>query len=125
MEGLKLQEKLYDFWLYIYPQLNNFPKYEKLHLRTRIEDCVLDIMDSVERANKSYAKKAHAYEADILLAKLRRLVRAANDLRFISLHRYSVISGKLAEIGAILGGWIKWMQTQDELSKKKAKTKST
>ena len=124
MEGLTLQEKLYDFWLYVYPHLNNFPRYEKLHLRTRMEDCILDIMDSVERANKSYAKKSHAYEADILLAKLRRLVRTAKDLHFISLHRYQVIAEKLTEIGNILGGWIKWIRLQDELNKK-PKTKIT
>ena len=119
MEGLKLQEKLYDFMLYLYPHLNNFPKYEKLHMRTRIEDCILEMMDSVERANKSSTKKSHAYEADVQLAKLRRLIRLSKDLHFISLHRYSVAAGMLSEIGAFLGGWIKWIQAQEAKRPKK------
>ena len=113
MEDLTLQEKLYDFYLYIYPHLNNYPKNEKFLLRARTEDCLLDIMDSVERANKSHTKKGHAYEADIKLAKLRRLFRLAKDLKIISIHRYSVISGHLIEIGNILGGWIKWIQKKE------------
>lgn len=119
MEGLKLQEKLYDFWLYAYPHLNNYPKYEKFSLRARTEDCLIAIMDSVERANKSYTKKSHAYEADILLSRLRRLFRLAKDLHFFNLHRYCVISEKLTEIGNILGGWIKWIQAQEENKTKK------
>jgi len=121
MEGLKLQEKIYGFMLYFYPHLNNFPAHEKLLMRRRIEDCVLDMMDSVERANNSTNKKSHAYEADMLLSRLRRLIRLAKDLRLISLHRYNVASGMLSEIGAILGGWIRWIQAQDEGRKPRPK----
>ena len=114
MNSLIVQEKLYDFLLYLYPHLNNFPKHEKLHLRRRIEDGILDMMDSVERSNKSSTKKSHAYEADVLLARLRRLIRLSKDLHFISIHRYTVASGMLSEIGSVLGGWIKWIQSQDD-----------
>ena len=109
-ERLDLMEKLYDFTLYIYPVLSRYPKHEKFVLVSRTLNCLMDLSDAVERANKSTAKKSAMYEADILLSRLRRLLRLAKDLHYFNIHRYGVICGKLTEIGNILGGWIKWAQ---------------
>ncbi len=107
MEKLILYQKIYDFLLYIYPVIAKYPKYEKFCLQTQTKNCVIDLERLIIKANKSTMKKSHLYEADTQLAELNMLIRLANDLRYITPKRYGIISGKLTEIGSILGGLIK------------------
>ena len=110
MERLVLYQKVYDFLLYIYPVIAKYPKYEKFTLQTQTKSCVIELEKCIIRANKSTAKKSLLYEADVLIEELKMLVRLAHDLRYISLHQYEVICRKIAEIGALLGGLIKFVQ---------------
>jgi len=112
MDKLILYQKLYDFLLYIYPVIAKFPKYEKFTMQMQIKNCVIDLARMVVKANKSTAKKSHLYDVDIQLEELRLLIRLAHDLRYINPHQYGVISGKLSEIGNVLGGLIKQVQSQ-------------
>jgi four helix bundle protein len=113
MDNLILSQKLYDFLLYIYPTIERYPKHEKFVLQTQTKNCVLDLARQVIKANKSTtAKKSQLYEADAMLQELNTLMRLAYDLRYLNTHKYEVISGKLSEIGALLGGLIKFVQGQ-------------
>jgi four helix bundle protein len=107
LEKLTLYQKVYDFLLYIYPVLAKMPKFEKFALQTQIKNCVIDIQRYVIRANKSTSKKTHLYSADVLLQELKMLIRLAHDLRYIPPKQYETASGKIAEIGRLLGGLIK------------------
>jgi four helix bundle protein len=110
VEKLTLLQKVYDFLLYIYPVIAKFPKYEKFTLQTQLKNCVIDMARLIIRSNKSTTKKSHLYEADVLLEELRMLIRLSHDLRYINPHQYGVICGKTAEIGSLLGGFIKFVQ---------------
>ena len=112
MDKLILYQKLYDFLLYIYPVIAKFPKYEKFTMQMQIKNCVIDLMRIIVRANKSTAKKSHLYDADVLLEELRMLIRLAHDLRYINPRQYGIISKKLNEVGSLLGGLIKQVQSQ-------------
>lgn len=110
MERLVLYQKIYDFLLYIYPVIAKYPKYEKFTLQTQTKNCIVELERVIIRANKSTSKKALLYEADVLIEELKMLVRLAHDLRYISPHQYEVVCRKITEIGAILGGLIKFVQ---------------
>ena len=111
MERLVLHQKTYDFLLYIYPVVAKFPKHEKFTLQTQIKNCVIDFQRLIVKANKSTtAKKSHLYEADVVLEELRVLIRLAHDLRYINPRQYGLVCGKIAEIGSLLGGLIKFVQ---------------
>jgi four helix bundle protein len=110
MDNLILSQKIYDFLLYVYPVVAKFPKYEKFTLQTQIKNCVIDIARQVNKANNSTTKKSHLYEADALLKELKMLIRLSKDLRYINPHQYEVVSCKATEIGALLGGLIKFVQ---------------
>ena len=112
MQPLVLQEKVYDFLLYIYEILKKFPKFEKFTLQTQIKNCVIEIERNIIKANKSSTKKSHLYAADVLLVELRMLIRLSHDLRYINTHTYGVASGKMDEIGRLLGGLIKQVKGQ-------------
>lgn len=105
-----MYQKVYDFLLYLYPVIAKFPKFEKFTLQTQIKNCVLDLERCVIKANKSTVKKSHLYEADVLIEELKMLVRLAHDLRYINPRQYGIVSAKIAEIGSLLGGMIKFAQ---------------
>lgn len=96
--------------MYVYPVIASYPKFEKFCLQMQTKNCVIDLERMIIRANKSTTKKSHLYEADTQLAELNMLIRLAKDLRYISPRRYGIMSGKLTEIGSLLGGLIKSLQ---------------
>lgn len=110
MDKLVLYQKVYDFLLYMYPVIAKYPKYEKFTLQTQTKNCVIELERHIIKANKSTAKKSLLYEADVLIEELKMLIRLAHDLRYINHHQYETISRKIAEIGALLGGMIKFVQ---------------
>ena len=114
MNKLILSQKVYDFLLYIYPIVAKFPHYEKFTLQMQLKNLVIDIARKIEKANKSKTPKSHLYEADVMLEELRMLIRLAHDLRYINKARYGIISGKISEIGAMLGGLILYVQKPDK-----------
>ena len=83
MESMKAYQKTYDFLLYLYPILSQFPKFEKF-------------------------AKSHIYNADVELQFIKTLIRLSYDLEYpaMSKHRYEVLSKKMTELGCIIGGII-------------------
>jgi four helix bundle protein len=110
LNKLLLYQKIYDLLLYLYPVTAKMPKYEKFTLQAQIKNCAIEMARCVIRANKSTAKKTHLYSADVLLQELKMLVRLAHDLRYIPPRTYETICGRLSEIGALLGGMIRYVQ---------------
>ncbi len=110
-QNLILYQKVYDFLLYMYPVIGLYPKYEKFTLQTRTKNSIFDMLDSIEKANKSTTKKSAIYDIDLHLSRVRTQIRLAKDLRYISPKKYEYISRQLNEIGNLLGGWIKWVQS--------------
>ena len=65
----------------------------------------------VNGAGKSTTKKKLLYDADVELVILRYYIRIAYDQEYISGHTYGVAAKKLTEIGKMLGGFIKSVQS--------------
>ena len=99
--------KLHDLLLYVIPQLNKFPRDQKFVLGDRIEVKLLEIQEHCLRAYYSRDKRRHLLEANLLLEACRHLIRLAHDLKLIGHHTYGVTSGKVDEVGRMIGGWIK------------------
>ncbi len=107
MDNLVIYQKVYDFTLYLFPVVDKFPKHEKFVLCTHIKSCVLDITREVIRANKSRNKKPILYDIDVRIEELKFLLRLAHDRKYLSNKSYEHGSKLIAEIGRLLGGWIK------------------
>jgi len=106
MENLKLFQKSYDYYEWIYPHLKNFPKSERFTLVQHIENTLLDFLGEVIMARKSKDTLKHLEKADQNLEKLKIFLRLSKDLEFISIGQYEESSKRLEEIGKILGGWL-------------------
>lgn len=53
MESMKAYQKTYDFLLYLYPILSQFPKFEKFALQSQIKTAVFEMLKSVIRFRKT------------------------------------------------------------------------
>lgn len=99
--------KVYDFLLYLIPQIEKFPRSQRYLLGERLEMASFDVLEILLEACYSQSKLPLLKQANIKLEKIRYFVRLSKDLKLISLHRYEVISQKVNDIGVQLGGWIK------------------
>ena len=106
-EEFKTLEKLTDMIEYSYPILAQYPKSEKFTLVADIKHIMLDALKLCVKVGKKKSRKTSLYDLDVEIATLKRFIRISYDLKYISMHRYEVWSGKVAEIGKMIGGMIR------------------
>ena len=58
MGTMELYQKIYDFLLYIYPILAQFPKFEKFALQTQIKTAIFEMLKDVIRFKKTGTKSS-------------------------------------------------------------------
>ncbi len=109
-KGLKIQAKTEDMIEYMYIVLRQYPKSEKLALAAETKREALELLKLIISCNKHYMKKTTMRDVDIQLDSLRAMVRLGHRLEFLKNHPYEVLSGKIDEIGRMIGGWLKSIQ---------------
>ncbi len=92
---------------YGYIALRHFPKSEKFSLAQDIKRSMFGILEQIIRANRSRDKRATLYEIDTELEIHRTQVRLAMELKFLPFAKYEVWGKHHAELGRMLGGWVK------------------
>lgn len=107
MENLKIKQKTEDMIKYGYIALRQFPKSEKFSMAQDIKRTMFAMLEQIIRANRSRDKRALLYAIDTELEILRTQMRLAMELQFLPFTKYEAWSGHLAEIGRMLGGWLK------------------
>lgn len=106
---LIIYQRMYELTLWLYPMVNRIPKSHRSILGKQIEECAIDMVLNVLKANKAQGKERlrlqHllSYELDTL----RIMVRLCKDLKFISIKQYTYASEKMNEIGRMLNSWMK------------------
>jgi hypothetical protein len=100
-------EKLCDMIEYAYPLLEQYPKRVRFTFAAKIENIMLDALRYCVKVGKKKAKKTALYDLDIEIAALKRFIRLSFKLKYISPHQFEVWSGKVVEIGKMIGGMIK------------------
>lgn len=100
-------ERTYQFVLWLVPTLDKFPRSQRFLLGDRIEAAALDVLEGLIEATYARAVTAILGRVNLLLEKLRFLVRIAKDLRYLDLRRYEHAARAIDEIGRLVGGWIR------------------
>ena len=111
-EELKIMQKVFDMMQYGYGALAQYPKSEKFALCTDIKRCMDTMLERTIEAQKKYYKKTTLQDLDVEVAKLRAYLRLSHELGFLPMKKYEVWSGMAAEIGKMLGGWLKTIKSQ-------------
>ena len=94
-----LEQKIYDFLLYLYTLLSKYPKFEKFSLQSTTRNAALEVTKW-----KKTATKSHLYTADSNLQQLKTCIRLANDLKYSAMNaqHYGETCKRLTEIGVLL-----------------------
>ena len=112
MEILKTKQKCEDAIKYTYIVLRQFPKSEKFTLAADIKRSEFKMLELIIRCNKSREKRRLVYEIDIELDILRSFIRLAMELGFLPFKKYEILSNHFAELGRMIGGWIKFINSK-------------
>lgn len=112
-EPLILQ-KTYRFYLEIYKHLGNFPKRSRYTLGEKIENCLLDLVETVSLANIQIKnlREPVLHRASAKCELLKILLRLGYDLSLFGDRQYIAMESRVMEIGRMIGGWIKYCRTQ-------------
>ncbi len=103
--------KTYDLIAWMVPTLEKFPKSQRFLLGDRIQSALLDILELLIRAAYSKNKESALREANFKLETVRYLIRLCKDLKYLSIRRYEFASRGIDEIGAEVGGWLKFARS--------------
>lgn len=107
---LALLARIEDLDAYTHQVLFQFPKMERFVLCAEIRASMNRIIRHVHVAWKRRQKTGALFDLDIELEVLRGLVRKAHRLKYINTRRLEIWSRHIAEIGRMVGAWIKHEQ---------------
>lgn len=98
-----------NLYKHFYNLLNSFPKRDKYVLGTRIENYLIDLLENLIEASRQprINKLPLLVQADQKLGMLKIFIRLALEIKVIDNKKYLSLQERMAEIGRMLGGWIK------------------
>jgi len=99
--------RTYDFIQWLIPCTMSFPRSQRFILTKRLQDHMLDFYEALIDAAMCYGgqQKAHLQIADARLVKVRKYLRLAHDLHWLTADQYKYAAAQVTEIGNLLGGW--------------------
>lgn len=109
-DQMAIVEKYERVIAYLYPIAQSMPRKHGT-AREMFLQCLLGVPDALFQAGKSN-QVSKIYAADAELAHLRFWMRFLHSIRAMSPHQLQTAQVLLAEVGAMVGGWIKRRRTQ-------------
>lgn len=106
-DDLPIIQKAYNTAMYLIPVVERMPRVHRFTLGDRIANAVYDFLELLTVARFTKDKLQMLKEANLLLERLRLLLRLAKDLKAVSIKSYGHATGMMEEVGAMLGGWIR------------------
>ena len=101
--------RTFDFVNWLIPRTMDFPRSQRFVVTKRLQDAALDFYERILEANgrKGKARLEMLREADVALDKIRHYLRLTSRWEWLSAGQYRHAAGMVAELGRLLGGWIK------------------
>jgi len=101
--------RTFDFLTWLIPATNHFPRAHRFTVTKRLLDAAFDLSERLHEANRRRGpeRMARLESADESLAKVRYYVRLAHRWHWLSDGQYQHVATMIAEVGRLLGGWIK------------------
>jgi len=101
--------RTFDLLTWLLPKLEHFPKAYRSTVTQRMMDAVLDFQESLFDAQSVSGTTRQKYlrAADAHLNKFRLYLRLAHGWQWLNDGQYRHVSAMIAEIGRLLGGWLK------------------
>ena len=101
--------RCYDLLAWLMPKAEAFPRAFRFTVTQRLMDVALDTQEALLEAQsqRDVARIAALRKVDSALARLRLYLRLPHHWRWLNTGQYEHVSGLIAEIGRLLGGWLK------------------
>ena len=108
-EDMVILTRTFDLLTWLLPRAEKFPKAQRFVVTKRLNDAALDFQEALFDANAHSGPERLAYltDADAHLDKLRLYLRLAVQWGWLTSGQYQHVSAMVAEIGKLLGGWIR------------------
>lgn len=94
-----------DFLAWLLPTFSKLPKHVRFTFANRIDNLALDIVEDLVEACYSRAKEPVLARANLLLEKIRILVRLCHGVGYSPHSRCEHAMRSIDGIGSMLGGW--------------------
>ncbi|MBI3423751.1 MAG: diversity-generating retroelement protein Avd [Acidobacteria bacterium] len=101
--------RAFDLLAWLVPRTEKFPKLYRQTVTARLLDAALDFQEALFDAlsQSGTTRQRHLRAADAHLNKLRLYLRLAHQWRWLNDGQYHHVSEMVAEVGRLLGGWLK------------------
>ncbi|MGA8056180.1 MAG: diversity-generating retroelement protein Avd [Burkholderiales bacterium] len=108
-DALVIFNRTFDLLTWLLPLCEKFPKSQRFVVTQRLMSAALDFQEALFEANARWdrARLERLEAADATLNKLRLYLRLAQQWRWLSAGQYQHASRMVADIGKLLGGWIR------------------
>jgi len=108
-EEMVIFTRTFDFITWLLPLTENFPRSQRFIVTQRFQSAALNFQELIVEANslRDAARIGKLRLADAELLKTRLYLRLCDRWRWINKGQYHHASTMVAELGKLLGGWIK------------------
>lgn len=106
--------RVYELLQWLLPKSERFPKTYRNTLTQRLMDSALDLQEILIEAQSQRGQQrlSALRNADACLAKLRVYLRLIHQWQWLNYSQYQHASEMVAEIGRLLGGWLRQAETK-------------
>ncbi len=108
-EDMVIFSRTFDLLEWLLPKAERFPRVYRSTLTQRLMDAALDLQETLAAAEsrEGRSRVSALRNADAALGRLRIYLRLAHRWRWLSDGQYEHVSAMTAEIGRLLGGWVR------------------
>jgi hypothetical protein len=108
-QDMVIMTRTFDLLNWILPKAERFPRLYRFTVTQRLMDATLDFQEELFTAqNKRGQQRLHCLnQCDMYLNRVRLYLRLAHHWHWLSDGQYEHVSNMVAEIGRLLGGWMK------------------
>jgi hypothetical protein len=113
METSPLFTRTFDFLSWLLLRLQSFPRPHRFGVTQRLQNAALDFHELIVDAEvaRGAARLERLRQADAALNKVRLYLRLCREWNWLTSGQYEHAARMVAEMGRLLGGWIKTVGT--------------
>ena len=114
-EDMIVLTRTFDLLDWLLPKAERFPHLYRHTVTRRLSDAALDFQERLLDAQslRGRCRLDALRNADAALNRVRLYLRLAHHWRWLSDGQYRHVSGMVAELGRLLGGWLKQAAARD------------
>jgi hypothetical protein len=113
-EELVILSRTYDLLAWLLPKGERFPRVYRHTLTRRLMDAAMDVQEGLfeAQARRGERRLEQLQGVDAALNRLRLYLRLAHQWRWLNDGQYEHVSRMVAEVGRLLGGWLRQTEAQ-------------